>query len=169
MRGIYRAISLLLMLGAGLAGCAGTEVNRSHPLVAEAPGDQSAKVYFIRPQTERYLGVADNAITVEADRVPLLEMAKGEYALMHMAPGAMWVTVRNLTSWGPGHDIKEMSRSKGFDLVAGQTYFIVMEAVDGEFRGVHFEPREVDIVRAEMLTRHLRAVGEAGEDPIGEP
>lgn len=160
---------LCVALAVGLTGCAGTHVTGSHPLITDAPAARSAKVYFIRPRTERYLGVADNVITVEADRVPLLRLVKGEYTLARLKPGAVWVTVRNRTSWGPEHDIKEMSRSAEFELAAGETYYLVMEAVNGEFRGVHFEPKRVDIVRAQMLARHLRARGHAGGDPIGEP
>lgn len=170
MRGLFQAGALLLaVFAAGVAGCAGTRVDRAHPLITDAPSERSARVYFIRPQTERYLGVADNAITIEADRRPLLRMVKGEYALARMKPGAVWLTVRNQTSWGPEHRIKEMSRSREFELAAGDTYYIVMEAVDGEFRGVHFEPRSVDVVRAKMLTRYLRARGRASRDPVGGP
>jgi hypothetical protein len=152
------------MLAALLAGCAGTRIDGSHPMLAQTR--DAARVYFIRPYTERYMGFADNAITVEADRIPLLQLVKGEYTLLHVRPGPVFLTVHSDTSWGPSHDIREMSRSRRFDFAPGETYFVSFQPFDGEFRGVHFEMHDVDLPRARELSRHLRVVGDARSAPI---
>lgn len=154
-------LAVSLLLGAAVSGCAASRIEASHPLVSSAPDGEVARVYFIRPRTERSLGVADNVVTVEADRTPLLDLAKGEYALLTLRPGAVWITVRSDTSWGPEHDIKEMGTSEEFTFTAGQTYFLTLTAIDGEFRGVTFDPEIIDLDRARQLSTHLRAAGSA--------
>lgn len=158
-----------LLLAALLPGCAGTRLETPHPLLSDAPDPKVARVYFIRPRTERFLGVADNAIVVEADRQALVRLVKGEYTLARLRPGTVWITVRSETSWGPQHDIKAVSRSRRFEFAAGRTYFVVFNAVDGEFRGVHFEPQDIDPVQAAVVSAHLRPVGPARRAPITLP
>jgi hypothetical protein len=165
-----------LTLAVGLSGCAGTRVERSHPLLSSDA--ESARVYFIRPFTERYMGFADNAIEVEADRIDLLRLAKGEYTLVRVRPGTVYLMARSLTAWGPNearlntntraHKIKEMTHSQPFTFDAGQTYFVVFTPVDGEFRGVYYDMKAVDLGRARELSAHLRVVGEARAAPIDE-
>lgn len=164
MRQVRGITCLLLTLTVLLAACAGTRIDNSHPVLANT--EDAARVYFIRPYTERYMGFADNAITVEADRMPLLHLVKGEYTLLHMRPGPVFLTVHSDTTWGPEHAIREMSRSQRFDLAPGETYFVSFQPFDGEFRGVHFEMRGVDLPRARELSRHLRVVGDARSAPI---
>ncbi|MGE0372044.1 MAG: hypothetical protein AB7Q01_09190 [Gammaproteobacteria bacterium] len=142
-----------------LAGCAASRLESGHPLISGGPDEETAHVYFIRPRTERYLGVADNALTIEADRSPLLELAKGEYALVALKPGSVWLTVRSDTSWGPAHDIKEMSTTREFTFTAGQTYFVALTAVDGEFRGVTYHADAIDLDQARQLSANLRPAG----------
>lgn len=150
----------LLSLALVLAGCAGTRLDSGHPLIARS-AEPAAKVYFIRPFTDRYLGFADNTITVEADRTGLMRLVKGEYTLVSMKPGAVRLSVRNDTNHGPEFLHKEMTRSKEFTFEAGQTYFLVLTPFDGEFRGVHFEMETVDLPRARELSQHLRVAGPA--------
>lgn len=167
----YAPLPLLivwLILATALPGCAASRVEANHPLLSSAPDADVARVYFIRPRTERSLGVADNALAVEADRSHLLDLAKGEYALMTLKPGAVWITVRSDTSWGPAHDIKEMTTTKEFDFAAGQTYFLSFSAVDGEFRGVTFDPQSIDLDRARQFGATLRPAGAAARSaPLG--
>ena len=173
-----RILSLiaLLLLATLLPGCAGTRVDGSHPLISS--DEKSAKVYFIRPFTERYMGMADNTITVEADRAELLTLAKGEYTLVHLRPGTIFLLARSETTWGPtvthfnvntrAHKIKEMTHSQPFTFEAGETYFVVFSPVDGEFRGIYYQMATVDQARAKELSTHLRVVGAARSDPIAE-
>jgi hypothetical protein len=160
-----RPIPLLivcLMLAAALAGCTATRLDGSHPLLSNAPDNEVARVYFIRPRTERFMGVADNTLTIEADRTHLLDLAKGEYALVYLKPAAsVWLLVRSDTSWGPVQDIKEMTREKEFAFAAGQTYFVALIPVDGEFRGVYFNPVDVTLDQAKQMAATARPSGTA--------
>ncbi len=153
-----------------LAACTSSRINYQHPLVKAAPPSgqaaQLARVYFIRPFTERYNGPADNRLKVEADRFPLMKIAKGEYTLLNLVPGDVWITVTNLTTWGPDFSMKELSRSRQFRFQPGETYYVVFDYIDGEFRGAFFVPRLVDARTARELTRHLRAVGLARSVPL---
>ncbi len=164
---IWVAAVLVLLL----AGCASSRVHMDHPLVKEEwmgrqEGEHLARVYFIRPYTERYMGYADNRLAVEADRFPLMEIAKGEYTLLSMVPGEVWITVTNLTTWGPHSEVKEMQRSRRFEFQPGQTYYLIFQVVDGEYRGVFFLPELVDVYTARDLTRHLKPVGLARKSPL---
>ncbi len=162
----FVAICIMAILMAGITACASTRVDDRHPLVREAPDSEVARVYFIRPRTERTMGFADNRLPVEADRFHLMTLAKGEYTMLPMVPGNVWISVTSQTHWGPRHDVKEMSRSRQFNLKAGETYFIVFNLVDGEFRGAFFEPEEVDIYMAKELTRNMLPVGRARKQPV---
>lgn len=174
MQRIFASLVVALTLVVGLPGCAGTTVERSHPLISNEA--ESARVYFIRPFTERYMGVADNTIHVEADRIQLLSLAKGEYTLVHVRPGTVYLMARSMTAWGPtetffnsntrAHKIKEMTHSQSFTFNPGETYFVVFTPVDGEFRGVYYDMSAVALERAKELTAHLHVAGDARAAPI---
>ena len=154
-----------LVLAAALAGCTASRLDDSHPLLSNAPDSEVARVYFIRPRTDRFMGVADNSLTIEADRTHLLDLAKGEYALVHLKPAAsVWLLVRSDTSWGPVQDIKEMTREKEFAFAAGQTYFVALIPVDGEFRGVFFNLQDVTLDQAKQLAAKAHPSGPAARD-----
>jgi hypothetical protein len=162
---LFRAIACLSLISVFmLAGCAVTRVDGAHPRVSAAA--DAATVYIIRPWTERYMGFADNAIEVDADRSFLLRLGKGEYTLVRLQPGPVFLAARTDTSWGPSHLIKETTRERRFDLAPGGAYYIVLRPFDGEFRGVHFEMASVDRAEAEEISRHLRAAGEARSAPL---
>jgi len=109
-------VTLLVCLTA-MTGCAGTQIKSDNSLVQTNPNAPFARVYFLRPRTERTMGVADNVINIELDRQPLLTLTR---------------------------------------------------PVDGEFRGVFFVPREVDLLTAKEIAKRLRAVGPASREPIQE-
>jgi hypothetical protein len=163
---LRRRLPALLLLALILGGCAGTRLDTSHPLVTRAAAEPAAKVYFIRPFTDRYLGFADNKVSIEAGSARLMQLVKGEYTLATLKPGTVRLTVRNDTNHGPEFHHKEMARSKEFTFEAGQTYFLVLTPFDGEFRGVHFEMKTVDLPQAQELARYLRVAGPARSAPI---
>ena len=135
-----------------------TEVIGSNPFIT---GDRGASVYFIRPFTERAMGAADNIITVDINDTELLKIDKGEYTLVNLKPTENAViTAYNLTAWGsPDRDLKTMSKSRQFTFIEGRTYFINLDMVDGEFRGVHYVPTSIDLETARKLTKRMRPVG----------
>ena len=158
--GIVAALLCLL-----LGGC-WTKINDTHPLLQSDARRPYATVYFLRPRTERFMGMADNRVTVLLDQQPLLELVKGEYTLVRIFPGQAWVAIENQTTYGPAHRIKTETRSRSFTFVAGQTYYIAIKPIDGEFRGVHFLPQALTLAEAQSLKPRMRAVGAAGDDSI---
>jgi len=155
------AAMLCLLLG----GC-WTTIKESHPLLESQPAAPYARVYFLRPRTERFMGMADNRVTILLDQQPLLELVKGEYTLVRIKPGQAWVAIENQTTYGPAHRVKTETRSRSFTFVAGQTYYIAVKPIDGEFRGVHFLPQALTLAEAQHLKPRMRAVGAAGDDSI---
>ncbi len=151
----------------GLAGCAATKVMSDHPLIETSAQAASAKVYFIRPLTERAMGFPDNPLSIEFDDKQLLALAKGEYSLVHMKPReTTTMTLKSLTTVGPDWRVKEMARSRKWSFTAGATYYIVLKPIDGEFRGVYFTAEAVDWFTAKESVRQLRAVDAARRAPI---
>ena len=148
-----------------LTGC-WTSVRSTHPLIQQNLSVPHARVYFIRPRTERFMGMADNRVTVALDNQPLVDLVKGEYTLAHIRAGQAWVSIDNQTTFGPAHRVRDESRSRSFTFVAGNTYYIAISPIDGEFRGVYFLPRSLSFAEAQKVTRHLRAVGEARKNSI---
>ncbi len=141
-------------------GCSLTKVDSRHPLLL---GDEgvSATVYFLRPHTERRMGFADNSLTVELNQEKLMLLGKGEYTRVNLVPRDYTVTLRNQSETGPRWFVKDMRRSYDFTFEDGQTYFLVVRPVDGEFRGIHFMAKSVDLFEAKQLAKTLRAVGAA--------
>jgi hypothetical protein len=112
------------------------------------------------------MGLADNVIDIELDQRPLLKLVKGEYVLIDLKPGQVTTTIKSTTIWGPESKIKEMSKSQNFTFDEGETYFIVISPVDGEFRGIFFLPKAVDFLTAKKISNGLRAIGKASKEPI---
>jgi len=163
----FFTLVFVLLVSLSLSGC-WTSVKGSHPLLQKNSAIPHASVYFIRPRTERMMGMADNRVTVSLDRLPLVELVKGEYTLALLQPGKTWISIDNQTTFGPAHRVKPESRNRPFTFAAGKTYYIAIEPVDGEFRGVYFLPRELSFTEAQAVTRHMRAVGDARGNSIPE-
>ena len=132
-----RRLWVVVLLGVvlSLSACAASSVNTANPLISDQPDLVVAKVYIIRPRTE-------------LDRRPLMQLAKGEYTLLRLHPGSAYLGLRSMTTWGPGHKIKEMSTVKEFTFEPGETYYISVRPIDGEFRGVKYEAELIDPIRA---------------------
>lgn len=163
----------ILIVGVVLAlvsvGCTATRVVGSHPLVAAAAGGASATVYFLRPEPERRMGFADNPVTIELNQERLMKLGRGEYTVVHLVPRVSVFTLRNLTEAGPHWSIKELERQYRFEFEPGQTYYLVISAVDGEFRGIHFLAQSVDAMKAREVAARLRPVGDARSAQLSKP
>lgn len=179
---VGKGVAALLLVGAlALTGCAGspiqlsfsnstmgTYVEADHSLVQKGSGNYAA-IYFLRPQTERYMGATDNRVTIDVDKEQLLKLVKSEYTLVHLKPGKMNVTIKSLTIAGPFREFKKMKRTRRFEFEAGETYYISVEPVDGEFRGTYFLPHLVDLAAATEKSRFMRASGLAKKAPLHAP
>ena len=163
---------LILLISLGLVGCTswswnGTRVNGDNRLISAAGEPLFSTVYFLRPRTERAMGFSDDALTVSLDGSELLTIEKGDYTLVYMRPRVRTtMTLENLTEVGPFWKTKKMDKDYQFGFAAGETYFIVLEPVDGEFRGVYFTARNVDLFTAKQLAQNLRPAGAARKAPI---
>ena len=152
--------SLLFAVSLLVSGC-WTTVRSDNPQIETDKAAPYARVYFIRPRTERYMGMADNRVSIALNEKPLLDLVKGEYTYIDLVPGQANIAITNQTTYGPSHTIKNETRSRPFSFAAGQTYYIAVTPIDGEFRGVRFVPREIDTGEARTLADRARGVGDA--------
>jgi len=168
----YNSKLLIIIAFIGLGGCTswswnGTQVNAKNHLVSAAGESLFATVYFLRPLTERAMGFSDDALTISLDGSELLTLEKGDYALVYMRPRVhTTMTLENISEVGPFWKTKKMDKDYEFGFTAGKTYYIVLEPVDGEFRGVYFTARNVDAFTAKQLAQNLRPSGEARKAPL---
>ena len=166
----YKYLIALIFIAIG--GCTswqwnGTEVNSANKLVRTKGDTEYCAVYFLRPLTERAMGFSDNPLTIDLDGSKLLTLEKGDYTLIYMRPRVhTTMSVENETEVGPYWLTKKMVKNYDFGFEAGETYFIVFEPVDGEFRGVYFKARNVDLFTAKQLAKNLRPAGKARKEPI---
>ncbi|MBI5450902.1 MAG: hypothetical protein HY940_06040 [Gammaproteobacteria bacterium] len=158
----FIVLSAVLLISA----CAGQAIGPVQLTPAKPDSGAYAKVYLMRPGTERMMGFADNPLDVDANDKPLVRLAKAEYTLVTLPPGRVQLTAHNQTSFGPSHKIKKISRTRTVTLVEGQTYYIILRPIDGEFRGAYFMPEQLEFAEARVVAASLRATGPARTAPI---
>ncbi|MBI1194535.1 MAG: hypothetical protein GC138_01630 [Gammaproteobacteria bacterium] len=169
-RTTWQTAVILGFVALALNACTVTTVDGDHPLLRPKSDGLAAKVYFIRPRTERYNGAADNRIRVDVGRNHLMDMGKGEYTLLRLLPGKVSVKVFSDTTWGPKHEFDTRVHSREFDLKPAETQYIVMTYVDGEFRGAYYKPEMIDAKEASALIKGSVPVGADTEaEPILPP
>ncbi len=166
MSAILRGVMLVISIVA-LSGClSATKLNEQHSSIEPQQQLAHAKVYFIRPWTEHPQGFADNPLEVFMGAEKLLDLRKGEYTLVAIKPQQTQITLKNLTQTRGRYELEKLERSRRFDFEADQTYYIVTEPFDGEFRGVHFTPEAKTKYEARDIVATLRTVGAARRSPI---
>lgn len=163
-RSFWLTLLLPVWFSVLLASC--TTVNTSHPLYASQPDIAAANVYFIRPFTYRERGIADNPVMIELGGVKLLELGKGEYALIRLKPDKATLTTRNFTRFTNTEGVIEMTRALPLELMPGKTYYIHIRQVNEEFRGVYYLPELIDLRSAQQLVPDTRAIGAASSARI---
>ena len=158
-----------LLIGAwlltALAGCS-TTINKTHPIIVTQPDVAAANVYFIRPLTSGEHGMADKPVRVEFNDTELLKIGKGEYTLLRVRPEKILLKTRNLSAFTNKNEYVEMTRELRLELAPGQTYFIHIQQVNEEFRGIHYVPLLVDLKTAKELIINSRATDAARRAPI---
>lgn len=125
-----------------------------------------AKVYFIRSMPVKYKGVADSRITVDINGEPLLKIDEGTYTLVNIKPTKASITTHSRTMFTTQAGPIDVSRTREYNFIAGKTYFINLERVNEEFRGIYYDPAPVTLEKAHELTKRLRAQGDARAEPI---
>jgi hypothetical protein len=125
-----------------------------------------AKVYFIRTMPVKYKGVADSRITVDINGEPLLKIDEGTYTLINIKPTKASITTHSRTMFTTQAEPIDVSRTREYNFIAGKTYFINLNRVNEEFRGIYYDPAPVTLEKARELTKRLRARGDARAEPI---
>lgn len=139
-----------------LAGCAVTSPNMQHPLIESNASAPFATVYFLRPYPERVMGYADNPVNVQWDGQKLLTLGKGEYTTLHLKPRSAPLTLRSESLVGPHWTHRDMVHSRMLTVEAGKTYYLLVQPIDGEFRGVYFIAEAVERHVAQAVSKRLR-------------
>ena len=148
--GGFIAAGLMLIL----SGCSLTKVDRSFPLYDSA--STGATVYWLRPETERTMGIADNGVTVELNGERLMRLGKGEYTKVNIVARDYTVTLKNQTETGPHWHVKDVKKRSHMVFEPGEIYYLAVKAVDGEFRGVKFEVEQLRDYDARNMMAKLR-------------
>ncbi len=151
---------------AALGGCAITSISKIHPMIVTQPDVAAANVYFIRPLTYRERGVADKPVVIEFNGMELMKIAKGEYTLLRIRPEKVLLKTRNLTPYTNKEEPVEMTRELRLEFAPGKTYFVHIQQVNEEFRGIHYLPVLVDLKTAKQLIIDARATDAARDARI---
>ena len=150
-----------------LNGC-GTEIYKDNPALQVEADTLTANVYFIRPTPVKTKPFADNKIRISYNGSDLLEIREGTYTLLKIKPGKGEVTTHSKTLFTGKSQPIDVNRSRLYTFVAGRTYFIYLDRINEEFRGVYYDPKPVDLQTAKTLVEldNLGASGLARQEPI---
>lgn len=164
---LHTSAIVILALTLVLISC-GAGIYKDHPMLQFDEDTLTANVYFIRPQPVKRKGIADNPIKVNYQNLPLLEISEGTYTMLQLKPSSGNVTTLSRTRFinKMQYDVIDVTRSRLYKFVAGRTYFIHLNRLDEEFRGIFYDPQPVDLATAKVLTDDLRASGLARSSRI---
>ena len=149
---------LSLFLTIILSGC-GVSVYKQHPALQLSDDIVPANVYFIRPSPLKRKGIADNKISINYDGQRLLKIAADSYTLLKIKPGKGEITTNSKTFFTNQRVPINVSRSRLYTFVSGGTYFIYLNRINEEFRGIFYDPQPVDLATAKSLVQFLHASG----------
>jgi hypothetical protein len=151
-----------------LVSCSSAKTVKNSFIDNDSEDQYVAKVYFIRTMPVKYKGVADSRITVDINGEPLLKIDEGAYTLLKIKPAKASITTHSRTLFTTKYEPIKVTRTREYNFIAGKTYFINLERVNEEFRGIFYDPSPVTLDVAKKLTERLRAVGNARSEPIDE-
>jgi len=170
----------LVVVGVSLLLTACSSINTRHPQVwsGDITAEQKLKlatVYFIRPETYKTKGVANNEVRIEFQGRTLLTQAEGNYALLYIKPSKGTLKIHSETKFINSDQPVAVWRARGYKFIAGKTYFIYVRQINEEFRGVFYEPEPVSLREAKELIVSgegrfgtTLATGAARNAPIGD-
>lgn len=159
---------LFLLVVIFLVSCSSAKNIKNSYVDNESDDQYVAKVYFIRTMPVKFKGVADSQITVDINGEPLLKIDEGAYTMLKIKPTKASVTTHSRTLFTTKFEPIKVSRTREYNFIAGKTYFINLERINEEFRGIYYDPAPVTLAVAQKLTSTLRAVGKARSEPIDE-
>ena len=172
-----RALLGVVAVLAAAAGCASTEVRRSHPQLASKDDPEQATVYFLRPAVERsglsgVFGHGEDPIAVDVGGHELVVILEGDYVVAHLKPYLgmvalrQWHTIQNPPSPGtaaPTASTVVIHGGRQFTLFGRETYCFVVHAAEWS-DGLAIE--KVERAQAAEFASKLRPVGDAVDEPI---
>jgi hypothetical protein len=162
------ALAILLAMSLVSAGCSNPVNYKNTQILADGEDEHIAKVYFLRPMPVKYKGIADNKLRIEYDKQKLLTLSEGQYALVKLKPSKGKIITHSKTKFTGSSEPINVSRDREYRFLAGKTYFILIQRVDEEFRGIFYDPAPITFEQALNLVDNLRAVGDASDEPITE-
>lgn len=157
---------LILLLAGVLVSCSSAKMIKNSFVDNDSEDQYVAKVYFIRTMPLKYKGVADNRISIDINGEPLLKIDEGAYTMVRIKPTKTAVTTHSRTLFTTGFEPINVTRTREYNFIAGKTYFINLDRVNEEFRGIYYDPAPVTLEVAKKLAKPLRAVGKARDEPI---
>ncbi len=131
-----------------LSGCS-TLIQKT----SESDSATHATIHFLRPDTERPMGFMDNTLLIEIDKQPRLKLKKRDSTSIKLEPAEYLVTLRYKHVSGAKNEIKEASSERWFTFKEDTSYYLVLKAVDEEFRGGYFEIESVDQATAQTIKK----------------
>jgi len=156
------ALKILIIfsgLGLFLSGC-GTTIYKQHPSLQDITDDTgTANVYFIRLQPVKTKRLADKPITVDFKNKKLLKISEGNYTLLKIRPNEGNITTHSITKFTTHNNPISVSRTRLYTFLAGRTYFIYLNQLNEEFRGVYYDPAPVSLYEAKVLVKYIKPRG----------
>lgn len=158
--------TFMLLFAVALTACSTAKTVKNSYIDEDSEEQYVAKVYFIRTMPLKFKGVADSQIRVDINGEPLLKIDEGAYTMVKIKPTKATVTTHSRTKFTTKFEPIKVSRSREYTFVAGKTYFINLDRVNEEFRGIYYDPAPVTLEKAKILVKGLRAVGLALKEPV---
>lgn len=160
------SITALVAITPGLLSCSSAKTIENSYIQENVDDQFITRVYFIRPKPYKYKGLADSRIRVDINSEPLLHIDEGAYTLVKIKPTQAKITTHSRTQFTNQTQPINVSRSRDYRFIAGKTYFIHLDRINEEFRGIFYDPAPVSLNKAKELSKNLRAVGIAKDEPI---
>ena len=162
------ALAILLAMILVTGGCSNPVNYKNTQIQTDGEAEHIAKVYFLRPMPVKYKGIADNKLWIEYDKQKLLTLSEGQYALVKLKPSKGKIATHSKTKFIGSTEPIDVSRDREYRFIAGKTYFILIQRVDEEFRGIFYDPAPITFEQARKIADQLSAVGDARDEPINE-
>jgi len=164
----YLRYSTCCLFVFAIAGCGTTAIIDTHPLIAQSPDSEIAKINFLRTDPG-FDGVGGNAFTISLGGEDLLTIAKGEYALTYLKNYSGDVTVESSTVVYRGglNTWIKVEESQHFNFEGPKTYYVTFSKIFNDtIMGTSYIAQSITEDIAKRLARELKPVGDAMAHPL---
>ena len=165
---VHWILLIIVFINLFSTGCSNPVNYKNSHIQSEGEDAHIAKVYLLRPMPVKYKGIADNKIRVDFNKEKLLTINEGQYALVKLKPSKGKISTHSKTKFIGSTTPIDVSRDREYRFIAGKTYFIHLQRVDEEFRGIFYDPAPITFQQALKISDPLRAIGDARDEPIDE-